>query len=74
MNAIRISSIALFSLSMFFSAQAEKKASWISLFNGKDLSEFKGYKKDKPGNAWVAQDGAIKLLKEKGKSGGDLMT
>ena len=59
---------------MTFFAQGEKKASWINLFNGKDLSEFKGYKKDKPGNAWVAEDGAIKLLKAKGKSGGDLMT
>ena len=61
-------------MSMTFLSQAEKKESWINLFNGKDLSEFKGYKRDQPGNAWVAQDGAIKLLKEKGKSGGDLMT
>jgi len=74
MNAIRITSLAFFSLSCLFSTLAAKKDSWTSLFNGKDLSQFKGYKKDKPGDAWVAEDGAIKLLKVKGKSGGDLMT
>ena len=74
MNAIRITFLALFSLSCLFSTQAAKKDSWTSLFNGKDLSQFKGYKKGKPGDAWVAEDGVIKLLKVKGKSGGDLMT
>ena len=54
-------------LSVFFlfSLQGKETGKWESLFNGKDLSQFKGYKKDKPGNAWVAEDGAVKLIKAK---------
>ena len=51
--------------------EAEQKAGWKLLFDGKSLEQFRGYKKDKPGTAWKVDDNAIKLS---GKGGGDLMT
>ena len=52
-------------------SQAEDKAGWKLLFDGKSMEHLRGYKKDKPGAAWKVEDGAIKLA---GKGGGDLMT
>ena len=49
-------------------SQAEDKAGWKLLFDGKGLEHFRGYKKDKPGVAWKVDDNAIKLS---GKGGGD---
>ena len=34
-------------------------AGWKLLFNGVDLTGWKGYKKDKPGDAWKVEDGAL---------------
>lgn len=49
----------------------EKSAGWKSLFDGKDASaSFRGYKKDKLPDGWVAQDGAIVRT----KGGGDIIT
>jgi hypothetical protein len=49
----------------------EKAAGWKLLFDGKDAAAtFRGYKKDKLPDAWVAKDGAI--VREKG--GGDIIT
>lgn len=49
----------------------EKTAGWQLLFDGKDLAaNFRGYKKDKLPDGWVAKDGAI--VREKG--GGDIIT
>jgi hypothetical protein len=50
---------------------AEQSAGWQLLFNGKDLTGWKGYKKDAPGAAWVVEDGAIALT---AGGAGDLMT
>ena len=50
--------------------QAEQKAGWKLLFDGKSLEHFRGYKKDKPDPAWRAEHNAIKLVGR----GGDLMT
>ena len=52
----------------------EESNHWDILFDGRSLNNFRGYKKDKPGNAWTVEDKFIKLKKEKGKVGGDLMT
>ncbi len=49
----------------------EKAAGWKSLFDGKDAgANFRGYKKDKLPDGWVAEDGAI--VRKKG--GGDIIT
>lgn len=49
----------------------EKTAGWQLLFDGKDASQsWRGYKKDKLPDGWVAKDGA--LVREKG--GGDIIT
>jgi hypothetical protein len=46
-------------------------AGWKLLFNGVDLTGWKGYKKDKPGDAWKVEDGALALT---AGGAGDLMT
>ena len=48
----------------------EKKAGWKLLFDGKTTEGWKGYKKDKPADAWKIVDGALTL---DGK-GGDICT
>jgi hypothetical protein len=50
---------------------AEKSAGWKSLFDGKSLDGWRGYKAEAIGDGWVVQDGAIVLTKGKA---GDLMT
>ena len=52
----------------------EESNPWNILFDGKNLNNFRGYKKEMHGNAWTVEDKVIKLKKEKGKIGGDLMT
>lgn len=50
---------------------AEKSAGWQSLFDGKDAGiSFRGYKKDKLPDGWVAEEGAI--VRKGG--GGDIIT
>lgn len=71
---MKIITFILFYTSVFLNLNAQKADSWKILFDGKDLTSFRGYKKDKPGSAWVVEDKVIKLKKEKGKTGGDLMT
>jgi hypothetical protein len=51
--------------------KAEKSAGWKSLFDGKTLSGWRGYKTEAVGDGWVVQDGTIVLTKAKA---GDLMT
>lgn len=52
-------------------SEQEKSAGWQLLFDGKDASQWwRGYKKDKMPDGWVAKDGA--LVREKG--GGDIVT
>ena len=49
---------------------AEKSDGWKLLFDGKDASEhWRGYKKDKLPDQWVAEDGALVR-----KGGGDIIT
>lgn len=49
----------------------EKAGGWKLLFDGKDASaNFRGYKKDKLPDGWVAQDGTISRV----KGGGDIIT
>ena len=49
---------------------AEKSAGWKLLFDGKDASAWwRGYKKDKLPDQWVAEDGALVR-----KGGGDIIT
>ncbi len=52
-------------------SEGESKAGWKLLFDGESLEHFRGYKKDKPGDKWKVDDGAVKLT---GRGGGDLMT
>jgi hypothetical protein len=49
----------------------EQAAGWQLLFNGKDLTGWKGYKKDAPGATWVVEDGTLALT---AGGAGDLMT
>lgn len=44
---------------------------WRLLFNGTDLTGWKGYKKDAPGEAWKVEDGALALT---AGGAGDIMT
>ncbi|MCL4107752.1 UNVERIFIED_CONTAM: hypothetical protein GTU68_027137 [Idotea baltica] len=60
---------------------AEEEAGWKLLFNGSNLEEFKGYKKDMPGSSWIVKNGMIGLTQgvdDEGElkilDGGDLMT
>jgi len=46
-------------------------AGWKLLFNGKDLTGWKGYKTDTPGEAWKVEDGMLVLTKG---GAGDIMT
>jgi hypothetical protein len=50
---------------------AEQTEGWKLLFNGTDLSGWKGYKKDAPGATWVVEDGALALT---AGGAGDIMT
>lgn len=49
----------------------ETAAGWKLLFNGTDLTGWKGYKKDAPGEAWKVEDGTIALT---AGGAGDLMS
>ncbi len=50
---------------------AEKAAGWKLLFNGKDMSRFRNYKKDGVSDGWQVQDGSIVWTR---KNAGDLIT
>ncbi len=49
----------------------ETAAGWELLFNGTDLTGWKGYKKDAPGDAWKVENGELTLT---AGGAGDLMT
>lgn len=49
----------------------EAAAGWKLLFNGTDLSGWKGYRKDAPGEAWKAENGELALT---AGGAGDIMT
>lgn len=49
----------------------ETAAGWKLLFNGTDLTGWKGYKKDTPGATWIVEDGALALT---AGGAGDIMT
>lgn len=49
----------------------EYAAGWKLLFNGTDLSGWKGYKKDAPGAGWAVEDGVMTLT---AGGAGDIMT
>jgi hypothetical protein len=49
----------------------ETAAGWALLFNGTDLTGWKGYKTDAPGDAWKVEDGALALT---AGGAGDIMT
>lgn len=51
---------------------AEKSESVVTLFDGKSLDNFRGYKDDKVGKGWKIDDGALMFDGESG--GGDIMT
>jgi hypothetical protein len=49
----------------------ETAAGWKLLFNGTDLTGWKGYKKDAPSATWVVEDGTLALT---AGGAGDIMT
>src|SRR5688500_2308339 len=51
--------------------EAEKKAGWVLLFDGKSLDSWRNYKKQTISDKWQVKDGAIVLA---GKGGGDIVT
>ena len=51
--------------------EAEKRSGWKLLFDGKSADQWRGYKKDKIGDGWVIEDGAI--VRRKGGAG-DIIT
>jgi len=48
----------------------EKKAGWISLFDGKSISQWRNFKKKTIGKSWVIDDNAIHLQAIPNKDGG----
>jgi glucose/arabinose dehydrogenase len=52
-------------------SEAEAKAGWKLLFDGKSTKGWRGYKKDAPGKGWAIVDGA---LTRAGTGAGDIMT
>ena len=50
---------------------AEKKAGWELLFNGRDLSHFRNYQADGVKEQWAVKDGVLTLTE---KGGGDIIT
>lgn len=78
MNTKKISLIiAVFIVSIFYNflyaqqtntlSEKEKKEGWKLLFNGKNLTGWHSYLKEKPGNGWQVKDGAI-FINENDKS------
>jgi len=51
--------------------QAEERSGWKLLFDGKSLDQWRGYKKDKVGDGWLVEDGA---LVRKSRGAGDILT
>lgn len=51
--------------------EVAEEVKWDVLFDGKDLSNFRNFKKEGINTKWVVKDGAFTLL---GKGGGDLIT
>ena len=49
----------------------ERDDGWQLLFDGKDLSQWRNFKRDGLSDKWVIEDGAIKLI---GAGGGDILT
>ncbi|WP_416307159.1 3-keto-disaccharide hydrolase [Neptunicella sp. SCSIO 80796] len=49
----------------------EQAAGWKLLFNGKDMQQWRNFKKTDLTDKWVVEDGAIKLS---GEGGGDILT
>ena len=76
MNRFLLPALAVLTVGAFAADQNtltpdEQAAGWKLLFDGKDPSaNFRGYKKDKLPEGWVAEDGAI--VRKKG--GGDIIT
>jgi hypothetical protein len=50
---------------------AEKKAGWVLLFDGKSAENFRNFKKEGLSPKWVVKDGALTLT---GRGGGDILT
>jgi hypothetical protein len=69
-----IASLA-FTVSKSKSPIVNKKADWISLFDGKTLKGWHGYNKTGPVKNWDIEDGALVCLgAAKNASGGDIVT
>lgn len=51
--------------------EAEQADGWQLLFNGKDLTQWRNFKKPDLSDKWVIEDGSIKLT---GAGGGDILT
>ena len=52
-------------------SRQEQADGWQLLFDGKDLSQWRNFKRDGLSDKWVVEDGAIKLS---GAGGGDILT
>lgn len=52
-------------------SQAEQRAGWSLLFDGKTADNFRSYKKDQLSSGWVVEEGA---LVRKGEGAGDIVT
>jgi len=51
--------------------EAEKKAGWVLLFDGKSTEHFRNYKKKEISPKWVVKDGVLTLT---GRGGGNIIT
>lgn len=57
--------------------QAEQKAGWRSLFDGKTFTGWRGFHNEKVPTGWIIEDGCISRIQAKGElgeAGGDLIT
>ena len=58
-----VSSLSLVSAAPNELSDAEKSEGFVSLFDGKSLDGWRGFRKDKPSDGWQVVDGAITLTK-----------
>ncbi len=52
-------------------SETEKAQGWQLLFNGKDMSQWRNFKKPDLNSKWIVENGTMKLT---GKGGGDILT
>jgi len=69
-NKLGITKKTLYTIANNTLTEAEKKAGWLLLFDGKSISEWRNFKKQTLGNSWIIDDESIHLTTQSKKEGG----